>query len=75
MNISFNDQGQPHMASIIFDFKQISDCLMMIFAEAFNDDILFYKEQEVWNSTSPMQNLNPATYLNIQKAITQALHD
>ena len=73
MNIPFEDQGEKRMACIIFDFKQVSDCLIMVFAEGFNEDILFYKQQEVWNSTSPMQKQNAATYIKLQQAILKAL--
>ena len=69
MNIHFDDHGHDKMARIVYDFMKVKDCLVMVFEKGFNIDILFYLDEEEWISTSPMQQLNPATYLNIQHAL------
>lgn len=73
MEINFQHNSEIFEASITINCNQVNDALLVVFKNAFHENILFRKEGSEWISDSPLQLQHPETYLDIQRSLNNAL--
>ena len=69
MEIHFDHNGQNCVAEVFYNFKEVEDCVFLVFENNLSEDILFSKVNGVWTSTSGFQTRYPQSYLNIVQAL------
>lgn len=72
MKIHFDHNGQNCIAELTYNLKEVPDCVIVIFEDNYNEDILFSNVNSIWTSTSDLQARYPQTYSSIVQALALA---